>query len=567
MTVAEARPRILAREVVTTLDGAELCTDVYLPDRTEARPAILVRTPYGRSVPLLMRIARQLARCGFCAVLQDCRGRYRSTGAYDLFHEVDDSHQTLRWLRDQEWCDGDVGLVGLSVSTLPNLLTAAAPQEGEARVFALVDVMGSVDYHRMCYRQGALLLHWTLPWTAMMGSPEGIPDWRGIDWSDIFRHRPLADAVRLTGAGDELWRFVVSHPRYEDLWQRLSAVDLLATLQVPVLHLSGWHDFMLDQTLLAWDRLGAAHRDSHRLIIGPWNHRSLFSETAPSVQATERLSLDRILAWWFDSCLGVEGEGEAPGGLGGKPPVLLKLMEGEDWIGADSFPLAEAALEDWFLASGGGTGEGRLVADRPPAPGFDGFEYDPADPVPTLGGAVWPFAPAGLDPGVEDQRPVEHRPDVRVYSGPPLARDLVVVGPVELDLWASTTARDTDFTGKLVDVDASGRAAWVQDGIVRGRFRNGREREDLLEAGRPYRFSISLGAVCHRFRAGHRIRLEVSSSNFPKFDRHPNSAAPPDTAAETMVARQTVFSGGSTASRLRLPVLPADAVEALRVDL
>ena len=209
MESLRARPRILPRQVVTTGDGAELCTDIYLPATDQPRPAILVRTPYGRHMPLLMQIALQLSRTGFCAVLQDCRGRYRSTGAYDLQLEAADSRNTLRWLAGQEWCDGRAGLVGISISSLPNLMVASQPSEGEARVGALVDVMGAVDYHRMCYHNGALLHHWTLPWTSVMGSSQEIADWSGVDWRQIYRHRPLVEAAARTGARDELWRMVV----------------------------------------------------------------------------------------------------------------------------------------------------------------------------------------------------------------------------------------------------------------------------------------------------------------------------------------------------------------------
>jgi len=566
VTVAEPRPRILARQVVTTGDGADLCTDVYLPETDLARPAILVRTPYGRSVPLLMQLALNLSRAGFCAVLQDCRGRYRSTGAYDLFQEVEDSHGTLTWLAGQPWCDGRVGLVGMSVSTLPNLLVVAEPRSGEAGVFAVVDVMGSVDYHRMCYRNGALLHHWTLPWTAMMGSEDGIRDWRGIDWNQVYRHRPLIEAVRLTGAGDELWRRVVSNPCFGSFWKRLSAVDALASLRVPVFHLSGWHDFMLDQALLAWERLGSeGDPDRHRMIIGPWNHRSLFSETAPRPDPDAGLSLHALLSSWFDHCLG-DGPREGSRLLDGQPPVLLHLMPDGPWIGVDAFPPRESTVEEWYLEAGTG-GRGRLLRGTEPPLGMAGYDFDPADPVPTLGGAVWPFAPGGLSPGPDDQRPLHGRSDVLLYTSERLTRDLLVVGHLELELWASTSACDTDFTAKLVDIDPHGAARWVQDGVVRGRFRNGREQEELLQPGQPYRFAIAMAGVGHRFRAGHRLGLEVSSSNFPKFDVHPNAAAPLHTAVGSMVARQTIFHGGAMPSRLRLPVLPASAAEALRVDL
>jgi putative CocE/NonD family hydrolase len=196
--------------------------------------------------------------------------------------------------------------------------------------------------------------------------------------------------------------------------------------------------------------------------------------------------------------------------------------------------------------------------------GCDRFLYDPQDPVPTIGGAIWPFSPLRLKPGQSDQSAVEERGDVLVYSGDPLPEDLTVVGPLEVELWAATSARDTDFTAKLVDVDPSGAARVVQDGVIRGRFHADPAQEGLLELHRPYRFAIDLQAVAYTFRAGHLLRLEISSSNFPKFDRNLNTAADAFSGTASMVARQTVFHGGEMASRLRLPVLPPSALEALR---
>jgi putative CocE/NonD family hydrolase len=580
MPAVERRPRILPRQVVKADDGAELCTDVYLPEADAARPVVLVRTPYGRSVPLLMQIALQLAGGGFCAVLQDCRGRYRSTGAYDLNLEATDTRASLRWLAGQPWSNGRVGLVGISISSLPNQMVASTRRPGEAEVCALVDIMGAVDYHRMCYRQGALVHHWTLPWTAMMGSTRGIHDWRGLDWKQLFRHRPLVEAAARTGADDWLWRMVVSNPAYGGFWEELAVPDHLGGVSAPVLRLSGWLDFMLDQTLLghaAGVARRGAERGEQRLVIGPWDHRSLFAMTAstaataaPTAPAESALSLQRTLGWWFDRWL-AGGRGSVSSPLAGRPDVLLYVMSADRWIGAGEFPPREAATERWYLASDGQAGRnlggGRLERAAPRELGADGFDYDPADPVPTLGGAVWPFPPADLAPLAADQSPVEARADVLVYTGEPLAADLAVVGPIVLELWAATSACDTDFTAKLVDVDPRGAARWVQDGIVRGRFHRDRRREELLEPQRPYRFEISLGATAHLFRAGHRLRLEVSSSNFPKFDHHLNTGGPLHTAGAAMVARQSVFHGAAMASCLNLPVLPADGLEALGVDL
>lgn len=563
MPLAEPSARILTQLGVPAADGTELATDVYLPERAVAAPAVLIRTPYGRTGPLLMRLALRLAAEGWCAVLQDCRGRYGSGGSFDLLSEAGDSRAALRWLGDQPWCDGQVGLVGISISGLPNLMVAAEPPGDGARVRALVNVMGAVDYHGMCYHGGALVLHWALPWITMMGSINmGRTGWQQLDWHRVFRHLPLAEAIVETGGNAEFWRLVVEYPDYGGFWRQLTATPGLGRVQVPVLHLAGRRDFMLDQTLLAYDALTASpEAGEQRLIIGPWDHRTVFATAG----AEQRGGVLDQLVGWFGRWLETE-TGELRTAAARSVSVHV---ENAGWLEADAFPPPSVEpRQRWLLSGGranGAAGDGALVAEPPAALGHDAFDYDPDRPVPTVGGAVWPFPAAGLLPGDADQAEVEAREDVLVYTGEPLAEELTVVGPVELILWAATSGRDTDFTGKLVDVDPAGAARVVQDGVVRGRFREGRDRQQLLEPQTPYRFAISLGVVAHRFRAGHRLRLEVASSNFPKFDRNLNSAEPPHLATRSMVARQTVFHGGRMASRLRLPVVSRAAWETLRV--
>ncbi|MCP4655711.1 MAG: CocE/NonD family hydrolase [bacterium] len=582
MTAAKRRPRILPRQMITARDGVELCTDVYLPETDAGRPAIVVRTPYGRTTPFLMRLALRLTRAGFCAVLQDCRGRYRSGGSFDLLSETNDSRDSLTWLARQPWCDGRAGLVGLSISGLPNLMVASEPPADGVRIEALVNIMGAVDYHSMCYRNGALVHHWALPWITMMGSENmGRQRWRELDWDEVFRHLPLIETAGKTGGNEEFWRLVVSYPSYGGFWEELSATDRLGGVKAPVLHLSGWQDFMLDQTLLCYSTL-AAHSggepDRQKLVIGPWDHRTLFLPRGAEQagwSATEEegsMSLTELLLRWFERWLGESGRGPAGSrALAVLPEALLHVTGTRSWIGLDTFPPREAAVQDWFLTSGGRANgaatDGRLVREAPAAMAADSYDYDPLDPVPTAGGAIWPFPSAGLVPGAADQSEIETRSDVLVFTSEVLSEDLIVLGSAQLELWATTSARDTDFTGKLVEVDSRGVPRVVQDGILRGRFRHSREREELLEPQRLYRFDIPLGSMAYRFRAGHRLRLEVSSSNFPKFDRNLNTAGPLHRATASMLARQTVFHGGERASRLRLPVIPADALHALEVDL
>jgi hypothetical protein len=570
--------RVLPRQQVPTRDGVVLCTDLYFPEREGARPTILVHTPYGRQMLFLLLLAQRLTESGFCVALQDSRGRYQSGGTFSMDREETDSLDTLEWLSRQPWCSGRVGLVGISLSSLPNLIASAAEPPAGTEVSALVNIMGSVDAHRSFYRNGALIHHWALPWSTLIGRQRmGRADWAGIDWHRAFLHEPIEEAAAQTGGNEELWRKVVAHPAYEGAWQRFSALGRFAEIRAPVLHLGGWFDLLLDQTLLGYRGMVESHGGDgplQKLLVGPWDHRTIFTSFAAGRRKTATdsddslLSLLEVVAAWFERWVAPCAElSAAAREVERQPDVALFVMRKRTWLGASSFPLAEAEITDWYLDSEGRansrSGDGRLTPEKPPVVGRDRFVFDPGDPVPTVGGAVWPFDWGDLAPGPADQSRVEERSDVLIFTGAALEAELTIVGPLELELWIASTARDTDFTAKLVDVDPRGTPRVVQDGIVRARFRESIRHEEFLAPNRPHRLVIDLQATAYCFRAGHRLRLEVSSSNFPKFDRNLNTAAPLHSVRGGMVADQTVFHGGTFASRLRLPVVPPERFERL----
>lgn len=557
------RPRVLPRLAVVARDGVELCTDVYLPDTDEARPTVVVRTPYGRNRPFLMQLGRRLSDRGFCFLAQDCRGRYGSGGSYDLALEEHDAHDTLAWLAAQEWSTPAVALLGVSVSCLSNFRAAARTPPQGVEIAAQVSLMGVLDAHSLFYRGGALVLHWALPWVTLM-SPRygGRSGWMELPWDELFRRRPLAALAAATGGDEELWRVVVTRPTRGPEWEQVSALDEVGRTTVPTLLLSGWHDFLLGHTLRAFEALRGG--GGGRLVVGDWNHQSLFySFRAAREGETAHLDLLVLVCDWLAARLD-PGAAEAGDDA---PPVLCWVYGAGRWIAARSFPPPGARAEAWHVTSGGDArtalGDGRLVRHPPPRAGHDAFVYDPEDPAPTAGGSLWQFDAAGLAPGPADQSAVEERPDVLVYTSDPLPAELTVVGPVRVELWVASSVRDTDFTAKLVDVDPAGIPRIVQDGIQRARYREGTAREVPLEAQRPQRLAVELDATAYRFAAGHRLRLEVSSSNFPRYDPHPNTAGPLHAATGSAVAHQTVFHGGDTPSRLLLTVVDAEAFERL----
>ncbi|HKH48369.1 MAG TPA: CocE/NonD family hydrolase [Thermoanaerobaculia bacterium] len=571
-TMVQPLPRLLADLRVPARDGSGLATDVLLPESPGAHPTIVVRTPYGRRRPFLYGFARHLNAAGFNILLQDCRSSADGDGGF-LEHEESDGLATLEWLAGQPWADGQVGLLSLCISNLSNFLALTASPPPGIEIRTVANVIGVTSMHSSFYQQGALRLHHSLPWAVMLDPrwASAQAAWQQLPWDHLFRHLPVAGTAEEAGGASVIWqRLALAQPAYSADWETFDVRHRLAGLRTPVLHLSGWYDITLDQVLDLYGRLRSAAPGApeQRLIVGPWDHSSIFASflrngiAATELGARAPINLLPVLRQWFERWFAGPRQQEAAACFAAQPETLLFVMDEEAWIGADGFPLAQATFQDFYLATGADR-RGALVP-RPAAAGEDSFLYDPEDPVPTRGGLIWPFASQGLVPGPADQSELENRRDILVYDSPPLAEDLVIAGPVEVDLWAATSAVDTDFTAKLVDAAPDGTARVIQDGIVRGRFRQGPVREELLEPHRPYLFRISLLATAHRFRAGHRVRLEVSSSNFPKFDRNLNTGDPLHTGTAGIPAAQTVFHGGARPSQLRLPVLSGPTLEALR---
>ena len=553
----------MTRLRVPVRDGVSLCTDVFLPGDARPAPTVLIRTPYGRHIPLLRALGIRLADRGLGVAIQDCRGRYQSGGRFDLALEHLDGFDTLAWLREQPWADGRVALLGISVGSHAAFRIALETPPAGTQVVTVINVMGLVDLHALFYASGALRLHWALPWFSLMRPANmGRSGWRDVSWNDRYRRLPLVDAFKdVCGEFDDLWPFVVTHPAYGPEWHQWNLLDRLAGADLPVLHVSGWHDFMLDQVVRAFRALnrsaGAASRQ--RLIVGPWNHQTIFEAFGPArSDGDDAANLTDVIAAWCARSLAsasraAEGSSD--------PRVRVNVLGTREWIAADDLKPATGTVEAWYLASDGhanaSTGDGRLAPEPTPALGHDSFMFDPEDPAPTTGGAIWPFPSADLVPGPADQSAVERRADVLVYTSAPIAADLTLFGDARVELWAATSALDTDFTAKLVDVDTAAVPHIVQDGIVRARFREGADAQRLLEPQHAVAFAIDMGPIAYRVAEGHRLRLEISSSNFPKYDRNMNTGAAPHTAAAGVVAVQTVFHGRPMSSRLLLTVAPA----------
>jgi len=561
---------VIERDVETRMrDGVVLRADVYRPDTEEQLPVLLQRTPYGKgfSNPAFALMA---AERGYAVVIQDTRGRWASDGdGYPLVHEMDDGYDTVEWVARQPWAKAQVGMYGGSYVGYTQW--AAAVTQPPA-LKTIVPAITFCDPYDIFYADGAFALgvaaSWNLTSTAYMsifkhqGSEEQksaltgqlVAAVDGMARGQTFSHLPLSDLPLIGREGVTPFFYdLLSHPSHDAYWQPLLCPH--ERVQIPVFHVGGWYDLFAGTTLR--DFYGVQQnggsplaRDHQKLLIGPWRHgplEGLVGEVDFGLRASALLVLpDELQLRWFDHWL--KGEKDD---MVDEPPIRLFVMGENRWRTESEWPLARTEYTSYYLHSGGAAnslrGDGTLSPEPPSDEPVDTYLYDPRNPVPTRGGGLCCWQ-AALAPGAYDQREIEARADVLVYSTPPLEREIEVTGPIEVHLWAASSAPNTDFTAKLVDVGPCGYARNVQDGIVRVDCREGTDQAD--------EHVIDLAVTSNLFLAGHRIRVEISSSNFPRYDRNPNTGAPLGQSAELRPATQWVLHDAEHPSHIVLPIIP-----------
>ena len=554
-------------------DGSILMADLYRQDGEGPQPGLLTRTPYGKggSNPAFALAA---AERGYTVIQQDTRGRWSSGGSDEPFiHEKQDGFDTIEWIARQPWSNGRVGMFGGSYMGYTQWAAAASQPPA---LQAIVPAISFCDPYAVSFRGGVLALGSAVSWSLMTGaqmaiqrmqaSPEeklrlrslwtGLVD--GMASGATFRSSGMPEMPLIGTAGIVPgYSQVLDHPVHDPFWERLRCS--YECIRVPSLQVGGWYDIFLADTLNDYTRLAAASQTPRKLIVGPWTYgsfESIAGEVGFGIQASGlAVQPDAIQLSWFDAWLK-----DQPGPILEKPPVRIFVMGDNRWRYEREWPLARTRYTPFYLHSAGQAntlhGDGVLSeeipgAQEPP----DLFVYDPTDPVPTVGGGLCCYTPV-LRPGAFDQRAVEERRDVLVYTTQPLEADLEVTGPLAARLWISTSAVDTDFSVKLVDVHPTGLARNIQDGIVRTRFRGGDMRPELLEPGAVTELEVDLAATSSVFKAGHSIRVEISSSNFPRFDRNPNTGANFGEPARLIPAQQTVLHDSSHPSHIVLPLIP-----------
>jgi uncharacterized protein len=555
-------------------DGTVLRADIFRPARGGPFPVLLARTPYGepmsRAVPVLPAID-----AGFAVMLQHCRGTGTSDGDFSPFaREADDGVDTIEWCARQPWCNGRVGMFGPSYL---GMVQFAAAVHAPPALRCLLPAVTPADYYGgLAYRQGAFqlgqLLGWytlksaqTLAYRASAGQNVSA-DLRELvgtmtTMAASYGQLPLREAPAVSRILPA-WRQWLDHEEQGPFWAGLSYAARRGQVTTPALHVGGWFDLFLGGTLdnfqtLRRDAATEHARRNQALVIGPWTHADQSGAAGELhfglLASAQAIQLEQLQLGFLRRFAGDGGPEQAPA-----PPVKLFVMGDNAWRDEDEWPLRRTVWTRWHLHADGSLSTAEPPAAAPPSR----YRYDPADPVPTAGGPT--LISGGPDGGVSwmggprDQRGVEARPDVLTFTSEPLTADLEVTGPLSVTLHAATSAADTDFTARLVDVWPDGRAMGVADGIVRARYRDGTGRPDPITPGLVYRYDIDLIATSQAFKRGHRVRVDVSSSNFPCFDRNPGNGAPAATATERdfVVAEQSICHDAGSPSYITLPVIP-----------
>ena len=551
---------------IPTRDGVVLKADVYLGRAGEPAPTVIHRTAYDRREGVCPGSVDPLAlaAAGFNVVVQDVRGRFASGGQFTPYrNEAEDCGDTLTWLGGQPWAGDAVALIGRSYGGVCQWLAAVSPGGGGPRLAAIAPEAGGSDlYEGWTYRGGALQLEFCVHWLLDDLLPPGGDSaafaaaragYLTAPWRLLGEHEGAAPFLRQ-------W---LEHPSRDAYWAGIGARSRLAEVTAPALIVTGWRDPFASGALRDFAALRAspnrAVRDRSRLVVGPWGHVGDRATGPGRMGGSDALEdqpdLTALHLRWLRSELG--------GGPAQAERVRLHVGGAIDgWRAFDDWPPAGGTVASLFLSSGGDArtlhGDGVLVDEPPGRTGLDRYRYDPADPAPSTGDAR--YLADGEASAPLDQRLAEGRSDILCYSMQPLDRPLALVGEPRLVVYAAVDVPDTDLVAKIVDVRPDGVASWVCDGVLRARYRRSTSRPRLLTPGRIHRFELSLGGAAHVFAAGHRLRLEVSSSDFPRYDPNPNTGGPSLALAPqaVRVATVTVHHGPRQASRLELPVYPVD---------
>ena len=569
--------------MVPMRDGTCLATDVFRPDAPGRFPVLVNRGPYGKDsyVENPHHSVWYFPEHGYVVLSQDCRGRFESEGDYDpLFQESNDGWDTVEWAARQPWSNGRVATTGQSyLAATQYTLATADPLPPHLQTMA--PVSASSDFHQswVYHTGGAMEWGWMVPYAILKGrntlERAGLSDLLsemdkyvlepgnfGQPLTDEwYQHLPLRDWIDRLKEAAPYFHEYFDQELDGPYWWKIGLKQHLQRINMPMFHISSWYDIFLEGALTAFSEIserGATSlaKENQKLLVGPWAHIRPFTEPNTGgcgdidFGEAAAIELHEHLRRWFDHWLKDEDTGYLD-----EPSVNIFVMGENQWRQEDEWPLARTHYTKFYLhgdtPANSKNGGGYLSTVPPDDDKPDEYIYDPENPVPTKGGntLIIPF-------GVANQSETEARDDVLVYSTPPLEKDTEITGPIKMHLFAATSAIDTDFTAKLVDVHPDGYSQNLQDGIVRARFRTSVAQPSFVEPGRVYPYVIDLWSTSHLVKKGHQIRIDISSSNFPRFDRNPYTGATLGVDSKLEKAKQTVYHNSTYPSHMVLPLIP-----------
>ena len=531
-------------------DGVELSADLYRPDAEGKFPVILNRTPYTK--PGSVRTARYFVERGYVFVALDVRGRGDSDGKFVPYrNDGQDGYDAVEWCAAQPWSTGKVGTIGGSYNGRIQWLTAVLQPPHLTTMIVLVTPSDTfVEWPTGTH------LPMDISWYHFTAGHVS-QNMEAVDWTKIQRHLPLYTMDEAVGRPSRYWKEDLDHPVLDDYWEAIRYQNKFDRVKVPVLHISGWYDDEQISTPLNFVGMTTKGpldvRNKQKLLMGPWPHAINSTSKLAEVEFGPTATIDLNGYWlrWLDYWL--KGKDT---GIMAEPPVRVFVMGENKWTDEAEWPIGRTLWTKYYIHSQGRAnslfGDGVLSERTPADEPSDSYTNDPERPVPFI--TEPSFAQIG---SAEDYRPVERRDDVLVYTSEPLAQDLTVCGPIQVELYASTSAKDVDFMGMLIDVWPEGYAQRLIDGMVRARYRDGMDKASLVEPGKIYAYTLNLWNTCQTFKKGHRIRLQLASSAFPKYDRNPQTGENLARATKLEKADLRIYHDKNHPSHIILPVVPA----------
>ncbi len=587
--------------MVPMRDGIRLCTDVYRPKTNDPVPIIFYKTPYnfngygdGEENTRTYRRAYDAVKRGYAFIVQNERGKYFSEGTWDILGPpTTDGYDAFTWMAEQPWSNGKIGTLGCSSTAEWQMAVGALDHPNHTVMVPMgfgagVGRVGEFYEQGNWYRGGAQQMLFTT-WLYRHMNIERpvfpkdmtqeqlvrasrfydlVPEMPSVDWSEKLWHLPAIDIIKNVDGPKSIYEDMMSRAPNDPDWYKGGLYHDNMPIAKPTFWFVSWYDVSTSPNLALFNHARAAGiteevRDNQYLVIAPTLHCAFTRATENTIVGERsvgdaRLDYDRLIYGWFDTWL----KEEEAGLLDTLSRVIYYTMGSNEWQTAASWPPQDVQTTTYYLNSAGQAntmyGDGKLTLSPPEEDKPDAFVYDPMNPVLSLGGNVCCTGNA-VKGGAYDQRPNETRQDILVYTTDPLEEGLEVTGTIDIQLFVSTDVKDTDFTVKLIDVYPDGRAYNLDETILRARYREGFEQEVFMEEGEVYELNLSPLSTSNYFKPGHRIRIEVSSSNFPRFDRNLNTGGNNYDESEGVIAHNKVHHSTAFPSHIRLPIRPREA--------